>query len=420
VLWAFRARYRRPVTRILLLLPCGSYRGGDFINAAADLGAEVVVATDHGVALPGLGEGRVLPLSLADTSAAAERIVAFATRTPLDAVIAVDDRGVEAAALAAARLDLPHSSPAAVAATRNKGRLRARLGAADVAQPPWVAAAAEDDVSVLARHLGGPYVLKPVSLSASRGVIRVDDRLQISDAAARVRRILTSAGEDANGSLLVERYVDGAEVAIEGLMRGGKLEVLAFFDKPDPLEGPYFEETIYTTPSRLSETTQAAVVGVVAEATKAIGLDEGPIHAEARLGPEGPVVLEVAARSIGGLCARALQFGAGISLEEVILRHAAGLPLDDLVRASGASGVMMLPIPHAGVLREVRGRDSARQVPCIAGLEITVPPGRMIRPLPEADRYLGFLFARGPSPAVVELALRQAHAQLEVVIDRLP
>jgi biotin carboxylase len=414
---ARHGRYRTSMTRILLVLSGGSYRAGDFVRAAAHLGAEVVVATDLDAALPGLTEGRVVGVPLADPSAAAESIVAFARRTPLDAVVAADDGGVEAAALAAARLDLPHSRPGAVSATRDKERMRARLDAADVAQPAWLAAPVEDDVSLLARRLGGPFVLKPVSLSASRGVIRVDDRLRVAAAASRVRRILPCAGADARDTLLLERYVEGDEVAIEGLMRGGRLEVLAFFDKPDPLEGPYFEETIYTTPSRLPATTQERVIDAVTDATKAIGLDEGPIHAEARLAPDGPVVLEVAARSIGGLCARALTFGSGIGLDEVVLRHAAGLAIDDLTSASAASGVMMLPIPHAGVLREVRGQERARQTPGIAGLEITIPPGRMVHPLPEADRYLGFLFAHGPHPAVVELSLRQAHAELEVVID---
>jgi biotin carboxylase len=405
------------MTRILLLLPGGGYRARDFMEAVARMGAEVVVGTDCGAALPGLTQGRVIELPLEDPLAAADAIVAHAARNPVDAVVAGDDRGVEAAALAAARLDLPHSGPGAVAATRDKGRMRARLGAADVAQPPWLSATVRDDVGGLARRLGGPYVVKPVSLSASRGVIRVDDRLATPDAAARVRDILGRAGEDARGAILLERYVEGVEVAVEGLMRAGRLDVLAFFDKPDPLEGPFFEETIYTTPSRLPQRTQQAVLDAVAAATKALGLDEGPIHAEARFGPEGPVVLEVAARSIGGLCARALEFGAGISLEEVILRHAVGRPLDELERAHAASGVMMLPIPRAGVLREVRGQDAARLVPGIAGVEITIPRGGRIVPLPEADRYLGFLFARGPHPGVVELALRDAHAQLEVVID---
>ena len=201
------------------------------------------------------------------------------------------------------------------------------------------------------------------------------------------------------------------------MLRGGAPEVLAVFDKPDPLDGPYFEETIYTTPSRHERAALRAAVDLVAAATKALGLVEGPVHAEARLTPDGPVLLELAARSIGGLCSRALRFGAGISLEEVILRHAAGLPLDDLAREEAASGVMMLPIPRAGVLREVRGQDEARAVPGIVGLQITVAPGRRVQPLPEGDRYLGFCFARGDAPEVVEAALRAAHASLEVVVD---
>jgi biotin carboxylase len=223
----------------------------------------------------------------------------------------------------------------------------------------------------------------------------------------------------------VESYVPGGEVAVEGLLRGGALEVLAVFDKPDPMAGPYFEETLLVTPSRLPEETQRGAIQAVRDATAAIGLVEGPVHAELRVRPDGEIaVIEVAARSIGGLCSRTLRFGMGLSLEEVILRHALGRPVDGLASAFDASGVMMLPIPRAGTLVAVRGQDAARAVPGVAGLEITIPPGRPVRPLPEGDRYLGFLFARGEHPAAVEQALRTAHGHLDVAIEphaeRLP
>jgi hypothetical protein len=230
-----------------------------------------------------------------------------------------------------------------------------------------------------------------------------------------------------HGPLLVEEYVPGAEVAVEGLLSGGDLEVLAVFDKPDPLVGPYFEETIYVTPSRLPPDRLARVHALTADAVTALGLTEGPVHAELRLGEpapgggeDGARVLEVAARTIGGLCARTLRFGAGIALEELVLRHALGLPTDGLTREPAASGVMMLPIPRAGVLVGVRGQDAARAVPGVVGLEITINPGRPVRPLPEGDRYLGFVFARGATPAEVEDSLRRAHATLDVVIDDAP
>jgi biotin carboxylase len=257
-------------------------------------------------------------------------------------------------------------------------------------------------------------VVKPLGLSGSTGVIRVDDA---EAAPATFERVRAIAGDPA-APLLVERFVAGPEVAIEGLLRGGALEVLAVFDKPDPLDGPYFEETIYVTPSRHPTGDLAEVRRLAQQACTALGLTEGPVHAEARLSPEGPVLLEVAARTIGGLCARTLRFGAGVSLEELILRHALGLPTEGLVREDVAAGVMMLPIPATGTLRQVGGQDEARAVPGVVGLEITVPKGRAVRTLPEGDRYLGFLFARGDTPADVEAALRSAHACLDVVVDQ--
>jgi biotin carboxylase len=317
------------------------------------------------------------------------------------------------AAAASEVLGLAHNPPAAVAATRDKGEMRRRLDAHGVAQPRF-ALIETDDARARSRvraldAIGFPCVVKPVSLSASRGVIRADDPAQADAAVARIHAIV-------DGPILVEEYVPGVEVAVEALLRGGRLEVLAMFDKPDPLVGPYFEETIYVTPSRLAEATCGRVAGLTARAAAAIGLREGPVHAELRLDGDDVRVIEVAARSIGGLCSRALSFGAGISLEEVILRHALGMPLDGLERERAASGVMMLPIPRAGRLERVDGQEAARAVPGVTGLEITIPRGRVVRPLPEGDRYLGFLFARGDTPAAVEAALRAAHARLQVIV----
>jgi biotin carboxylase len=253
-------------------------------------------------------------------------------------------------------------------------------------------------------------VVKPVGLAASRGVIRADDAEAARAAAHRIRKMV-------DGPLLVEEYVPGDEVAVEALARAGDVHILAVFDKPDPLVGPYFEETLYVTPSRHPSHVLHRVETVTREACEALGLRDGPVHAELRIDGDHVWVLEVAARSIGGLCARALRFGAGISLEELILRHALDQPLDDLTREAAAAGVMMLPIPARGMLRAVHGQDEARAVPGVTGLEITIPRGREVVPLPEGDRYLGFLFARGPSPDAVEQALRAGHRALEIEIE---
>ena len=247
-------------------------------------------------------------------------------------------------------------------------------------------------------------------------VIRVDDRFEASAAAERVRAIVGPVEP-----ILVEGFVAGAEVAVEALLVDGVLEVLAVFDKPDPLDGPFFEETIYVTPSRQLGPILASVAATMTAATAALGLREGPVHAELRVGADGRVVvIEVAARSIGGLCARALRFGAGVSLEEIIVRHAVGAGLDGLRRETQASGVMMLPIRAAGVLHKVSGQAEALAVDGVVGVEITISAGRALIPLPEGDRYLGFVFARGPTPADVEVALRRAEAALDVVVGPAP
>jgi biotin carboxylase len=387
------------VPRVLLVLPTATYRAPDFLDAAARLGAEVVVGSEHRQALSESMGDRAITLSLGRPELAAEQIQKLHDRAPLDAIVAVDDGGTRAAALAAVRLGLPGNPPDAVARTRDKRAMRAALAEAGVRQPRF-----GDDPE----RVGFPCVLKPLDRSGSQGVIRADNPEEAAAAAARIRAIVG----DPDAELLVEEFVPGDEVAVEGLLTDGRLEILAVFDKPDPLDGPYFEETIYVTPSRQSG---GAIEAATAQAAAALGLTDGPIHAEMRLTPE-PVVLELAARSIGGLCSRSLRFGLGVSLEEVILRHALGMPPGHLRREERASGVMMLPIPRAGTLNEVRGQDEARATEHIAGVEISIAPGKPVVPLPEGDRYLGFIFAKADTPEQVEQALREAHAKLEIDI----
>jgi biotin carboxylase len=410
--------------RVLLLLPTRTYRAAAFLEAAGRLGLEVVVGSDEGSSLGHLMEGRELVVDLDRPEAAAERAAELARRHPLDAVVGVDEAAVTAAAAVAARLGLRHSPPGAVAATRDKRRMRAALAAAGVAQPAWEAVPAiPAAAAAAAARLGYPVVVKPVDLAASRGVIRADDPRGLAAAVERVARMLAAEPGCAGPEpppLLVEHFTGGPEVAVEGLVEDGRLRVLAVFDKPDPLDGPYFEETLYVTPSRLAPPDAEAVTRLCAAAVAALGLTEGPVHAELRLpAPGRPAVIEVAARSIGGRCSAALRFQDGVSLEELILRRAAGLPTGD-PRLEGAAGILMLPIEAGGTLVEVEGLDRARAVPGVESLSVAVPAGARLVPLPEGDRYLGFAVARGDDAAGVEAALRRAWAQLRVVVAPEP
>jgi biotin carboxylase len=276
-----------------------------------------------------------------------------------------------------------------------------------------------------AREQSYPCVLKPTFLAASRGVIRANNPDEFVAAFRRIADLIAQPevaekGREATREVLVEEYVPGVEVALEGLLIAGHLKVLAIFDKPDPLDGPYFEETIYVTPSRHPDAVQDNIASTTAAAARAIGLREGPVHAELRVNEHGPWLIEIAARSIGGLCSRTLRFGAGLSLEDLILMHAIGRGVEAYERERQPAGVMMIPIPRAGILREVRGMHAARQVPGIVDLTISATLGKPIVPLPEGSAYLGFIFARGESPAAVETALRNAHRRLTFVIDPAP
>jgi biotin carboxylase len=402
--------------RLLLLLPTTTYRTQDFLDAARTLGVDIVCASEKPSTFEAYAPDNLLTLDFADPDAAAARVADLTSRKPLSAVVGVDDLTAVAAAAIAERLGLRGSAVAAVAAARDKYQMRQCLAAGGVPIPRFRRIALKDDPFLAARGVAFPCVLKPLALSASRGVIRANNIDQFIAAfrriAALLRRDDVEVGGDAGQFLLAEQYLPGVEVALEGLLMGGALHSLALFDKPDPLEGPFFEETLYVTPSRLPADSQRAIERVAGAACVALGLTEGPVHAELRVNDAGPWVLEVAARSIGGLCSRTLRFGTGMTLEEVILRHALGWPIDSLARERRPAGVMMIPIPRAGRLQAVRGTEAAGAVPGIEEVTITAHAGQDLVPLPEGWQYLGFIFARADTPDAVEAALRDAHARL--------
>jgi biotin carboxylase len=407
--------------RLLLLLPTRTYRTEDFVDAARTLGVDLVCASEKPSTLETLAPDGLLTLDFADPERAAAVVADWSKARPLAAVVGVDDVTAAAAAAIAARLGLRASTPAAVAAARDKFQMRQCLAAAGVPVPRFRRIALAENPVLAARGVEFPCVLKPLSLSASRGVIRANTTEQFVVAFKRIAALLvrddvTVVGEAAR-YVLAEEYVPGLEVALEGLLIRGRLHVLALFDKPDPLEGPFFEETIYVTPSRLPEAVQSAITATTAAACAALGLTEGPVHAELRVNDDGPWVLEIAARSIGGLCSRTLRFGTGMTLEEIILRHALGWPIATLERERPAAGVMMIPIPRGGVLRQVHGLEDAKGTRYVDDVVISAHVGQELIPLPEGWQYLGFIFARAETPADAEDALRIAHARLKFVID---
>lgn len=412
------------MSRLALILPTGTYRASPFLAAAARRDIDVVVASERPQALAGQMGDRFLEVPLAEPEEAARRLVEHARSLRLDGIVAVDDEGLLPAAIAAAVLGLRHSPPGAVRLTRDKAAMRAAFARAGVPQPAFavVEPSSPEAVAAAAEVVGTPVVIKPCSLSASRGVIRADNPEGAAAAARRIAPILEEAGERRDGPLLVEAYVPGGEVAVEGILSAGALEVITVFDKPDPLEGPYFEETIYLAPSELATSTLATVIAETAAAVHALGLSEGPVHAELRLPPSGEAypggvaLLEVAARTIGGRCSTAFRLADGSSLEELVVCRAAGVA-SPRAALGQPSGVLMIPIPRAGRLVAVHGLEETRRIPGVTGVEVTVPVGRYLRPLPEADRYLGFVFASGTVRGDVESALRRAKRTVDVEIS---
>ncbi|MBE7474702.1 MAG: phosphoribosylglycinamide synthetase [Anaerolineae bacterium] len=403
--------------RVILLMRATTYRARPFLEAAARLGIEVVKGIDMP---PELAEYWHAPLGLQfdQPEQAVEAIVEFARRNPVQAILAVDDSATVLAALASEALGLAFNSSEAALAARNKYRMRQLLSAAGVPCPNFRLYDMADNPTQVAAEVEYPCVVKPLLLSGSRGVIRANNPAEFEAAFRRLGRLLASMQRvPGSTGILVENFIPGFEVALEGMLDRGQLKVLALFDKPDPLDGPFFEETIYVTPSRLPVSVQTEIADCAAQAAAALGLRQGPIHAELRVNETGPWLVEVAGRSIGGLCSQTLRFGPDVSLEELILRQAVGLEIASWRGDEGARGVMMIPIPGAGLLKRVDGVEAARQVPGIESVEITAQLYQPLVPLPEGESYLGFIFARANEPAEVEAALRQAHARLHFEVE---
>lgn len=408
--------------RVLLLIPTHSYRATDFLAAAEKLNIEVVVGSNERQALEAVVPDRALTLNFLNRKAAAQKVVSFSQKYPIDAVVSTDEDAVLLAATLSQTFGLSHNPFEAVQATKDKSLLRQILSRANVPTARATCFSITDSPKEIAKEVSYPAVLKPVHLSASRGVIRANDSLEFIIAFERIRKMLSDPdvkrqGKAAARKILVESFIPGEEVALEGLLQKGMLSTLALFDKPDPLNGPFFEETLYVTPSRLSARRERSIHQLTQRACAAIGLREGPIHAELRINEQGPWIIEVAARSIGGICSRALKFGLGVSLEELILRHALNAPIASLKRETVASGVMMIPIPKAGVLIDVQGIEDAKKISGIEGVVIMIRRKQKVIPLPEGRRYLGFIFARGESPQQVESVLRRANQALQFKID---
>jgi biotin carboxylase len=413
--------------RVLVLSHTTGYQLHAFDDAAEALGIELAFATDRCHHLDDPWQDRAIPVRFFDVDASVAAIARYAEEFPINGLIAVGDQPVVLAARAAEALGLPWHSADGARASSDKRRSRAALVLAGLPSPPYVVVpASESPQAAASRAPAYPCVLKPVGLSGSRGVIRANDEHEFADAFTRINALLARpqirvSRTGVEEQILVEQYIEGREFALEGVMTAGRLRVFALFDKPDPMEGPFFEETIYVTPSRLDPEAQRRVSDHVQRAASAFGLHHGPVHAEFRVTAHGDIyVLEIAARPIGGLCSRVLNFhgadGAPVSLESVLLQHAIGRSIDEYQRESRAAAVMMIPIPERGTFRGVSGEDRARE---LAGeVHITARRGQAIEPLPEAGSYLGFIFAHGASVEDVETAVRSAHQHLDFDIAK--
>ena len=417
--------------RLLLLTTTTGYQTRAFVQAAEKLDLAVIFGSDRCHVLDDPWQDGALALKFGNSAESAGKIVEYAGRHPVNGIVALGDATPPTAARAAEMLGLLFHPPEASDICRDKYRSRQRLAECGLHVPRFTRFPIDADPEEIVRAglapIGFPCVVKPLALSASRGVIRTNNAREFIGAFKQIQTLLRSPDvqvkrEETSNYVQVEEYIEGEEIAVEGVVDRGRLKVLAMFDKPDPLVGPYFEESIYVTPSRLSLETQAEISEALRRAVQSLGLQHGPLHAELRINSRGPWILEVAARSIGGLCSRALRFHApgmdeNISLEDLIIRLSLGEDIEAIRLEEVASGVMMIPVPRAGIFQQIEGIEDARKTPGVEDIVITAQPNQKLMPLPEGTSYPGFIFARGPSPECVEGALRDAHQKMRFVMS---
>ncbi len=406
-----------PKPILLLISQPNSYRIAPYINAAKRMGLNVLVASRGKYSLISeVYEG--LHIDLDDHETSLKLILKAARSRNIIGVLGSDDSTVELAAKAASALKLPHNPPEAAQLTIRKDLARAHLSLNQCTVPIHCLINLNDSLDRQTTGLPWPCVIKPLSSSASRGVMRVNNKQEFITACTRIKKIIAdSATEFERNHILIEEYIDGVEVAFEGYLQNGKLFTLVIFDKPEPLTGPYFEETIYVTPCTLSSETQQKITQRIAEACKAYGLTTGPIHAELRINESDAWILEVASRTIGGDCARSLDTNTNnnFNLEELVISLAINKPVVT-TPPKNARGVMMIPIKKAGILRRVEGLKSAREVKYIKQLDIIIREGNELIPLPEGNQYPGYIFAEAKTTRQVTQALKEAYQRLNFIV----
>lgn len=407
--------------RVLLITPANSYRVAAYIQAADLLGIQLLIASEGQYSLiPAIASG--IQIKLSDQDQAFHTIINALADTVVHAVFSPDDDTSVLAAKVATQLKLPYNSPFANNLTRRKDLARQKLAQTDILTPKFCLLNTSKPDKQQLVQIGFPLVLKPVAMSASRGVIRVNNWHEFEVALARIKKILAAAthsvqDEIEKNQVLAEQYIPGKEYAMEGMLSAGQLEILTVFLKPDPLHGPFFEETYYITPSDLKSQQIEQVRDIFQQMCAVYGLQQGPIHAEFRVNQHGVWPLELAARTIGGQCAKIIEFQLNQSLESIVLANLVGLARNYKKAAPTAAGVLMIPIPKPGILRRVEGIHAASQVRFIEHVEITINTGYELIPVPEGSSYLGFIFAKAPQPDQVENALRRAHSCLKIVIS---
>ena len=406
------------MSRLLILLPTTSYRVKDFLKAANKLGVEVTIGSNEQNVLNAFQPKQTLRIDFKELKSSVQAIQDYHKKYTIISILGVDEETSLVAAKAAEELNLPHNSFESVKTTSDKFLFRKKLKECDLLTPNFLCLNPDTEAKTFSTKVDYPCVLKPVKRSGSQGVIRANNAAEFLSS----HQIISSLAPDED--IIVEDFLPGQEVALEGVLIEGKLTTLAIFDKPDPLDGPYFEETLYVTPSRHPTSVQDELRALVQQAASSIGLKEGPIHAEMRLrhnerfvNDRGPWLIELAARSIGGLCSRSLNFDGNRSLEELIIAHSLNQPLGNTERENCASGVMMIPIPKTGNLTSIGGELEARATKHVIDLQITMKIGQKLFALPKGNEYLGFIFAKASTPEEVEATLRQAHSKLQFNIS---
>ena len=391
--------------KLLLVIPENSYKSNDFVVAAEKLGIDFLIITDSEQVSSKFSDTVIINKFDAELNKNNLKKLKDVTH-----VLPVDHSALKFSGYLVDLLEVKGNKLESINLSMNKYESRKIFNSLLDIKVNNEIIKNIDDVNTFINK-NGTSVLKPIYGTASKSVLKINN---VEKNKEQIEKLMQDCFDQ---DLVIEEYIDGKEYALEGTIINSELKKIVIFDKPVEYKHPYFEESIYITPSELSSEAEKRVVSIVDKACKKIGLEDGPVHVEFKINENQIFIIEINPRMIGGLCSRCLSFGLfKVSLEEIILHAFMNNELKNIELLNNYVGVLMIPTPKSGKFISIN-KEELEKIPNISNVEITVPEGSDLLEPPYGDKYLGFAFSQGIDKKTVNESLLTAMNLANPIIE---